>query len=540
MTMKRRDFVISGLGSISALALPAGSNAAALLAGFTHGVASGEPGARSVLLWTRYVAPHDVTLRCEVSATADFRRVISGGTALASADRDHTARLTVTGLLPDRWYHYRFIAPDGTVSLIGRTRTLPEGDTARFGLGVFCCSSIAVGWFNAYGHAARRNDLDLMVHVGDYIYEYGLSSDPQGRRTQPARNIDPSDETITLADYRLRYALYRRDPDLLALHARYPMVAQWDDHELANDAWRDGAQNHDDSKGPWPVRRDAAIRAYREWLPVSDDTWRSYQIGSLATLFKLETRVTGRVEQLDLGDYLGEGHDVEAALRQFRDGPWTDPARTMLGAQQERWLADALRQSTRSRTRWQVVSQQTVMGHWRMAPEVTDWAGTDRNSAQYIRAQRNVIASSLGLPWSMDSWSGYPAARDRLLRDALQAEANLLVLSGDSHNAWGQNLVVDGAAAGAEFAGQAVTSGGMDGMFPRTAPADVAAALQRANPGLLLSETGRRGYMSVQLTPQQAHCDWHFFDTVRQPRLQPQETRRLRVLPGRRVLQSAV
>lgn len=535
----RRDFVIAGLGGLGALALPAGSRAAPLLSGFTHGVASGEPGPRSVLLWTRYVASSEVSLRCEVSPTADFRRVVGGGLAIASAHRDHTARLTVTGLQPDRWYHYRFIAPDGTVSMTGRTRTLPEGDTARFGLGVFCCSSLPVGWFNAYAHAAQRDDLDLMVHVGDYIYEYGLSADPQGRRTQPPRDIDPSDETITLADYRLRYALYRRDPDLLALHARYPMVAQWDDHELANDAWKDGAQNHDDSKGPWPVRREAATRAYREWLPVSDDNWCSYQIGSLATLCKLETRVSGRIEQLDMGEFIGNRTDLEAALRDFRDGPWRDPTRTMLGADQERWLADVLRQSTRAGTTWQVVAQQTVMGHWRMAPEVADWVGDDRNSGQFSRAQRNQIASSLGLPWSMDSWSGYPAARDRLLASALQANANLLVLSGDSHNAWGQNLQVAGEAAGAEFAGQAVTSGGMDGMFARTAPADVAAALQRANPGLLLSETGRRGYMSVQLTRQQAHCDWHFFDTVRQRRQEPAQTRRLRVLPGRRVLQAA-
>ena len=530
--MDRRSFIYASLGALGHFTLPGHAFAASLASGFTHGVASGEPGAHSVLLWTRFAAADDTRLHCEVSASPDFKRVLAGGTALASAARDHTARITVTGLQPNRWYHYRFIAPDGSVSTVGRTRTLPVGHTDKFDLGVFCCSSIGIGWFNAYAHAAQRDDLDLLVHVGDYIYEYGLSPDPNGRRTQPARNIDPSDETITLADYRLRYALYRRDPDLLALHARYPMVMQWDDHELANDAWQGGAQNHDDEEGPWSVRRDAAIQAYRDWMPVSDANWNQYQIGDLATLFKVETRITGRSKQLDMSEALEGRTDIAAALREFRDGPWLDPARSMMGAEQERWLADALRSSTRNRTRWQVLAQQTVMGEWLMAPEVMDWVGGDR-------AQRNLIASQLGLPWSLDSWSGYPAARQRLLSSALQADANLLVLSGDSHTAWGQNLTVGTQAAGVEFAGHAVTSGGMEGMFPRTSPNDVAAALQRANPGLLLSETGRRGYMSVHLSQQQASCDWHFFNTVRQRETQLAETRRLSVQPGRRVLQRA-
>ena len=368
------------------------------------------------------------------------------------------------------------------------------------------------------------------MHVGDYIYEYGLSPDPEGQRTQPGREIDPSDEAITLADYRLRYALYRCDPDLLALHARFPMVAQWDDHELANDAWQGGAQNHDKDEGSWSIRRDAAIQAYRDWMPVSDSKWNQYEIGDLATLVKVESRVTGRSQQLYMNGLIEGRNDVEAALRAFRDGPWSDPARSMLGSEQEHWLADALTASTRRGTRWQLLAQQTVMGPWLMAPEVGNWLGGDR-------AQRNLIAARLGLPWSMDSWGGYPAARDRLLRSSLQADADLVVLSGDSHNAWGQNLSVDGHTAGVEFAGQAVTSGGMDGMFARTPPADVAAALRRTNPGLMLSETEHRGYMSVHLTPHHARCDWHFLNTVRKRDASLKETRRLQAVHGRRVLE---
>ena len=263
MNIDRRSLVKAGLYGLGALALP---GVASILhaRGFTHGVASGEPGARRMLLWTRYASDSGARLRVEVAADTMFTRIVAGGEAYADPDRDHTARVVVEGLAPGRWHFYRFIAPDGAMSPVGRTRTLPEGEVSRFGIGLFSCSNLGFGWFNAYAHACERSDLDLMVHVGDYFYEYQPGVYPDPKDAHPARKLDPPNETVSLADYRLRHACYRLDPDLQRLHQSYPMVAGWDDHELTNDAWVDGAQNHQpDKEGDWGVRKTAAMRAYR-------------------------------------------------------------------------------------------------------------------------------------------------------------------------------------------------------------------------------------------------------------------------------------
>ena len=300
IALDRRLLVKAGAFGLAALSTP-GLARILTARGFTHGVASGEPAANSVLLWTRYVGSGETRLRCELAEVQDFRKVAGGGEVIASPARDNCAKVVVGGLQPGKWYFYRFIAPDGTMSEVGRTRTLPVGAVERFGIGLFSCSNMPFGWFNAYAHAAAREDLDLVVHVGDYFYEYKQGEYPA--HPMAGRVIEPANEIVSLADYRLRYASYRLDPDLRALHARFPMIAQWDDHEFANDAYKDGAENHQsETEGPWSVRKAAAEKAYREWMPVSDADWGSYEIGSLATLFRPETRVSSRMKQLDLGD----------------------------------------------------------------------------------------------------------------------------------------------------------------------------------------------------------------------------------------------
>lgn len=513
LDLDRRLLLKAATLGLGALAVPGVAQIAAAR-GFTHGVASGEPRQRSVMLWTRYAGGGRI--HWQVSPTADFRRIVAEGDAEAEAGRDHCVKPVVTGLQPGRTYHYRFRDGRGAVSPIGRTRTLPEGGTPRFTLGIFSCSNLAFGHFNAYAHAAERRDLDLLVHLGDYFYEYQIGKYPSPGQALAGRILDPAGETIALADYRLRHAAYRSDPDLQRLHASAPMVMMWDDHESANDAWSGGAENHDPAKeGSWDARKAAAQRAYREWLPVSDNAWESYEIGDLATLFRPETRLTARSRPPKFAEQLRRGEDLKASLMRFRDGAWRDPERTMLGGEQEAWLAGAFKRSTGQGTRWQLLVQQTVMGSFALPLEARAWLRADASEEVKRVTAIGAVASEVGLPLNLDAWDGYPAARDRLLRSALDADANLVVLSGDSHNGWAFDLDLAGTPAGAEFAGHSVTSPGLEAYAPGVAPAELARALRARNPALKWADVQRRGYLTLTLTPNRATGEWLSLDTVR-------------------------
>lgn len=483
--------------------------------GFTHGVASGEPSAQSVLLWTRHVGADDGSaLNVEVAESPHFSRIIAGGSIHAHRSDDHTARFRAEGLDPGRWYFYRFIADDGAVSPIGRTRTLPVGPVDRFGLGVFSCSNLGFGWFNAYAHAAAREDLDLMVHTGDYIYEYPRGYYPGADAAVRGRLIEPEDEILQLADYRLRYASYRADPDLQRLHQRFPMIVQWDDHESANDAWVDGAENHGLDEGDWALRKAAAIKAHHEWLPVSGAMWSSYDIGDLATLFRPETRLAARSARMDVAEIAEGAEDIAAAFSGLREGALVDPARTMMGSEQEAWLHSGLAQSKARGARWQVLAQQTVMGNLMMPDVEIDpmlRLFLPRQAKRRLRISR--AQHEARLPLDFDNWGGFPAARSRLLQAAQAADANLVVLSGDSHNAWAFNLSENNEPAGVEFAGHSVTSPGFEAYLPMS-PARVLSVLSDVSPELKWANTSQRGYMSIDITPERVSSVWVFMNTI--------------------------
>jgi alkaline phosphatase D len=513
LDLDRRLLLKAGTLGLGALAAPGIAQIAAARA-FTHGIASGEPRQRSVMVWTRCASGGRI--HWQVSRTEDFRRIVAEGDSMAEAEHDYCVKPVVTGLQPDRWYYYRFRDSRGATSEVGRTRTLPEGRTPRFTLGIFSCANLAFGFFNAYAHAAARGDLDLLVHLGDYYYEYHSGKYPSAREAVPGRFLDPAHEAVALADYRLRHAAYRSDPDLQRLHASAPMVMMWDDHESANDSWSGGAENHDPAKeGAWTARKAAALRAYREWLPVSDDAWQSYEIGDLATLFRPETRLTARSRPLEYAGALRRGEDIKASLMRFRDGPWRDPERTMMGSEQEAWLAGAFKRSAGQGTRWQLLAQQTVMGSWALPGEARAWLRADAPEEVKRLTAVGAAAAEVGLPLNLDAWDGYPAARDRLLRSALDADANLLVLSGDSHNGWAFDLDLAGTPVGAEFAGSSVTSPGLEAYTPEVAPDVVVRALRTRNPALKWAETSRRGYLTVTLTRERATGEWLSLETVR-------------------------
>ncbi|MGA9582663.1 MAG: alkaline phosphatase D family protein [Allosphingosinicella sp.] len=517
LDLDRRLLLKAGTLGLGALAVP-GVARIATARGFTHGVASGEPRQNSVMLWTRHVPIRGDSSRLgwEVYEMDGPGRTIAEGEVEATPDSDFCVKVIARGLRPGRSYRYRFHNHDGAAAVAGRTRTLPEGRTPRFTLGVFSCANLAFGHFNAYAHAAARRDLDLLVHLGDYFYEYQSGKYPSPGEALPGRRLDPAGETVALADYRLRHAAYRADPDLQRLHASAPMVMMWDDHESANDAWSGGAENHDPAtEGSWVARKYAALRAYREWLPVSDDVWESYEIGDLATLFRPETRLTARSRPLEFAEALRRGEDLKASLMRFRDGLWRDPKRTMMGFGQEALLAAGLERSARQGTRWQLLAQQTVMGSFALPLEARGWLRSDAPEEVKRVTAIGAAASEVGLPLNLDSWDGYPAARERLLRSALDSDSNLVVLSGDSHNGWAFDLDLADTPAGAEFAVHSVTSPGLEAYTPGIAPAEVARALRARNPALKWADVRSRGYLTLTLTRERAVGEWLSLDTVR-------------------------
>ena len=537
LELDRRSLLQAASFGLGALALP--GNAAALLAarGFTHDVASGEPRQHSVLLWTRYVPPSGDSARIgwQVSATPNFARIAASGEAVAGGEHDFTVKVVAEGLAPGRWYYYRFRDRHGRVSPVGRTRTLPDGPVKDFRIGFFSCSNIGFGYFNAYRHAAARPDIDLMIHLGDYTYEYERGHYPGDKEAVRLLEVWPASETIHLADYRMRLAAYRSDPDLRLLHRHFPMIAMWDDHESANDSWEGGAQNHQPAtEGPWPERKAAAVRAYREWMPVNEQSWESYEIGDLATIFRPETRLTARSHQLNLAGALKGRADLNAALVNFRDTAWLDPARSMMGAEQEQWLAEGFRQSTRRGAKWQVLAGQTLMGSLDTPPESAGWVQPDSSAEARQRIALGLAASKVGLPFNFDDWDGYPAARSRLFKSALDADANLLVLSGDSHNAWGFDLDLAGTPVGVEFGGQSVTSPGYENDLPNVPPADFTRAVIARNKQLKWANTSQRGYVTLELTPERATGEWLFLDTVKQHSIRLAGTHRTTTAPGAR------
>jgi alkaline phosphatase D len=445
---------------------------------FRHGVASADPLPDGVLLWTRCTtsAPGPVAVDWWVGRAPDpgGADVVARGTAEAAASGDFTVHVEVDGLEPASTYWYGFRAGEAS-SPVGRTRTAPAPDdpVGHLRLGLASCAYWSCGYFNVYANLAAR-DLDLVVHVGDYIYE----NDYVSRQRRAVRAHRPSGTVFTLAGYRGRYAQYRTDPDLQALHARHPMAAVWDDHEIVGGAWRDGAVAHrPEYHGDWEARRAAAVQAYFEWMPVRrpdrTSVFRSIRLGGLADLVLLDTRIVGRDQPVT-----GSRRPV---LRT------DDVDRALLGDSQWRWLEGELTSST---ARWLLLGNQVMM-----AP-----------------VSGLQVAGGLGV--NPGQWDGYPAERRRLYDLCRRSgwASNVAVLSGDIHSSWAADLPV-----GAEFVTPSVTTDS----FSRTvlpAVPGVSALTRRwllsQNRHLRLADLDHHGYVTVDVTPEGVQGDWWHVDTV--------------------------
>lgn len=291
-------------------------------AAFEHGVASGDPLTEAVILWTRVTGGspgEELEVFVEVADAPDFRVRRLAWTVTTTAERDWTVKVDATGLPAGTTFYYRFSAL-GRTSPVGRTRTLPDGPTAHVRLAVVACSNYGYGYFHAYRHLAARPDLDVVIHLGDYIYEYAM--DGYGETYGEFRDLEPPTEMIALADYRLRYSWYRRDADQAEMHRQNPMIHVWDDHEFACDPYVYGAVNHQDGEGDWTGRIEAALQAYDEWMPTRLGTqgriFRTFRFGDLVTLTMVDRqrRYLWPADE-DAGEYLGAEQqawlDTEAA-----------------------------------------------------------------------------------------------------------------------------------------------------------------------------------------------------------------------------------
>ena len=550
----RRSFVRQvAWGGVALGALPltaCGGGDGAPPVQFLHGVASGDPLSDRVILWTRVTSPagdtRDIPVQWEVASDAAFTTLVVQGQATAAAGRDFTVKVDAAGLKAATGYYYRFRAYDAT-SPTGRTRTLPTGSVAQVKLAVFSCSNYPAGYFNIYADAARRSDVDVAVHLGDYLYEYGRDGYASAQAAQLGRLVQPAGEILTLADYRQRYAQYRSDPDLQALHAALPMIAIWDDHEVANDSWTGGAENHQSAtEGDYATRKAVAQQAYHEWLPTRNAQpaliYRSFAFGDLLALHMLDTRHIGRDKQLDYTQFMTP-HGLDAAAF---TAALSNPTRQLLGTQQTQWLQQQLGASAAT---WQVLGQQVLMGRMNvpapilmdvLAPgsgvSVSTYAALVAKAQQTPAAltpQEQAILAQPAIPYNLDAWDGYAAARETVLGMARALQKNLVVLAGDTHNAWANELQdLQGNPVGVEFATSSVSAPGFEEILPKENPAMLAGAFQQLIPTLKYADTSRRGYLLLTATPSECRGDWVFVDTITSHNYHASTDKSLKVLPG--------
>ena len=522
--LRRRAFIQATGASLGALSLRGFAVDKPAAAHFTHGIASGDPLADRVILWTRVLPgsgnAEAVPCSWQVATDDSFDTVVASGEAAARAGRDYTVKVDAAGLAPGTGYCYRFIA-HGVASPVGCTRTLPVGEVSEFKMAVASCSNYPQGFFHAYRHIAE-SDLDVVLHLGDYLYEYpvGYYANPVAEN-QFGRTVEPEHEILVLEDYRMRHGLYRTDPDLQAAHAAHPWITVWDDHEMMNNTWRTGAENHDEGEGDFFERINAARQAYHEWMPIRTGAegdqgviYRAFRIGDLADLMMLDTRLVGRDEQLDYAKGIEQAGSVEAFIK----NDLYNPKRQMLGEEQEAWLQQALQRSKARGATWQVLGQQVLMGKLNIPvipPE--ELAQLELSDYARPRVQQTQQLAPYGLPSNLDAWDGYPAARERLFAMLTAYATNPISLAGDTHNGWAFNLANQkGEAVGVEWGTPGISSPGLENYVPLP-PEQMQALLKGASPELVACDTSQRGWTQVTLTPEHATAQWRFVSSVIEP-----------------------
>lgn len=574
MGFTRRDFLAASAAGFCSLVVSTGLSGcggddddSTKTATFEYGVASGDPLNDKVIIWTR-VTPLEgqssITVKFEAATDAEFKNLTNSGTVEAEVATDYTVKVDLQNLQAGTTYYYRFKA-GGSVSTVGTAKTLPVGDVSQVKMALFSCSNYPKGYFNAYTETAKIEDLDVAIHVGDYIYEYGMfeadgitPAYATERAVEIGRELpqDNDTECLNLDNYRRRYALYHTDSGLQTLHAKVPFIVVWDDHEIANDTYIDGAENHQsDTEGDFTTRKVAALQAFFEWLPVrpysegdTETIYRSFSFGNLVDLHMLDTRMIGRDKQLSYSDFItvdAQTEEMSIDTASFQ-AALLDSERTIMGSAQLAWLQNKLVSSTGT---WQVLGQQVIMGRMSLPVELLTYVAalegdlSDEEKAAIVAQANNVISElvaikvrmlqgdpslteeeiarvTIAVPYNLDAWDGYFMERETVLQTALSADKNLVVLSGDSHNSWANDLKAlnmdTGKAqyqAGVEFAGTSVSSPGMEEYFlleSDEAAQQLEYVWTTLVEDLAYTNQNNRGFVVVTFTADEAVADYYY------------------------------
>ena len=549
---------------------------------FAHGVASGDPTHEAVVIWTR-VSPEragPVPVRWVLARNRKLTDVVKTGVFETGSERDYTVKIDVTGLRSNAPYFFGFIA-GGQTSTIGKTRTLAHGRQADLKLGIVSCASFPHGFFNAYDALSKVDGVDVVLHLGDYIYEYGLSGYGGESAIALGRIPSPEIECTDLDDYRQRHAQAKTQTELQAAHAMCPWIVVWDDHEIANDCWTGGAENHNPPReGDWGARKAAAIQAYYEWMPIRDPVAgaafaainRSFHFGDLASVIMLETRLLQRTKPFDYATEMpirmrvwdfsnpaaplpvntptgapserilpapfeeidGQAREVSDWIRvaplmadtthlppgfffmpdeERLNAALSAPERMMMGATQQRWLERELAQSAEARP-WQIIGNQVLMAKV-ATPDLSDLPEPALEALEQVRpgARQLVNFTRAPIPLNTDAWDGYPAARAAALRAMRNAAGNVIVVTGDTHAAWANELEDEEGRVAVELGTTSITSPNDAEVFSRMG-VDFGAALQPRNPHIKWTDQNNRGFLILSLTKDEAKAEFFTVSTV--------------------------
>ena len=476
---------------------------------FNHGVASGDPTHSNIIIWTKITKNTNLKIDVDwqISNKKDFSNVISNGKTKSHSYNNFTVKIDAK--IPLKYnaesIYYRFFV-NNNFSPVGTTKTLPISNPDKFNLAFCSCSNYPAGFFNAYREIALDDDIDLVLHLGDYLYEYGADGYATEDAKKLNRVVDPISEIVSLDDYRRRHALYKSDKDLQLLHSQKPMIPVWDDHEFANDSWKNGAENHSYDEGYFATRKANALKAYYEWMPIRESNsklkiWRKFEIGTLFQLFMLDTRSIYRDKQLNLDNYFK--NSTFNKKQYIKD---LQKKRNLVGTEQFKWLDKNINKNFK----WSVIGQQILLSPT-VLPKI--FSKLDKNLFPNF-LHKYLKIGGMDIPYNTDSWDGYPRERNKLLKILSKSQSSI-VLTGDTHNSWISNLYNDmHNFIGVEIAAPSITSPNSVDIF-RSKTVDIDKDFIKYNKNLKWTNGSGKGFVKLTIESNQIEAKFIYVNTVK-------------------------